>query len=117
MPAKVSKSTTARGLGHDHQKNRVRLLRNLVDGAPCWWCGKGMHKEPSRNWDGRTLNADHETSRRDGGKLANRLLHDTCNKQRGAGDRDHLRPAVTGVWPPVKNPGRFEWGVCEPVRV
>jgi hypothetical protein len=29
--------------------------------------------------------------------LADRLLHYTCNSQRGNGDRDRSRPAVTGV--------------------
>ncbi|EEI18046.1 hypothetical protein HMPREF0298_0162 [Corynebacterium lipophiloflavum DSM 44291] len=32
-------STTARGYGWRHQKQRDRLLYNHQDGTPCWWCG------------------------------------------------------------------------------
>lgn len=112
--AKAQRTTTARGLGWDHQRERARLFRDLRDGTPCYWCGKGMYHTPDRNWDGRTLNADHDKARAHGGTKASRLLHDTCNKQRGTGDRDHLRPAVTGIWPPVKHEARFDWGPCTP---
>jgi hypothetical protein len=54
-----------------------------------------MHAEPQHNWDREPLHADHTTARSKGGKHAERLLHATCNRQRGNGSRDHLRPAAT----------------------
>ncbi|GJJ23715.1 hypothetical protein [Mycolicibacterium mageritense] len=92
------KSTTQKGLGYDHQVHRDRLLLKHVDGKPCWWCGRKMFRDPSRNFDGKALNADHERSRAvygTAGNAANRLLHDTCNKQRQDGSRDDQRPALT----------------------
>lgn len=91
------KTTTERGLGWDHQKQRERLLRSHVDGSPCWWCAKPMHRDKARNWDGDTLAADHSHARAHGGTKADRLLHGRCNKQRQDGGNDHLRPAVTGT--------------------
>lgn len=55
-----------------------------------------MYREASRNFDEQVLHADHSVSRAHGGVLADRLLHGKCNKDRGDGSRDHLRPAVTG---------------------
>lgn len=81
MPAARKRSTTQRGLGHDHQKQRQRLLARLVDGTPCDWCGQPMTREME-------LDADHELARSRGGKKAGRLLHARCNRSRGAGDRD-----------------------------
>ncbi|TQR82819.1 hypothetical protein D8S82_30325 [Mycobacterium hodleri] len=93
---KPAKNTTARGLGWDHQENRRRLLNRHREGSPCWWCGRPMHRDAARNWDGLALHADHSRARARGGTTADRLLHDTCNKQRGDGTRDHLRPAASG---------------------
>lgn len=90
-------TTTQKGLGYDHQVHRDRLLLRHVDGSLCWWCARKMFREPTRNWDGKPLNADHERSRAlhgVAGNSANRLLHDTCNKQRGDGSRDDQRPAL-----------------------
>lgn len=81
MPSVKRKSTTQRGLGHDHQKQRERLLARLKDGDPCAWCGQPMTREME-------LDADHELARSKGGKRAGRLLHASCNRSRGAGDRD-----------------------------
>jgi hypothetical protein len=56
-----------------------------------------MYRDPKKNWDRKALHADHSKSRSRHGKTnnaANRLMHDTCNKQRGNGARDHLRPAL-----------------------
>ncbi|QXU53625.1 hypothetical protein [Rhodococcus sp. LW-XY12] len=101
----MSSSTTARGLGWDHQKTRERLLRNHVDGTPCWWCSLPMFRNRTNNWDhdptsndpaSGSLAADHSQARAHGGTQADRLLHGTCNKERQDGRRDHLRPAVTG---------------------
>lgn len=72
------------------------LLRH-VDGTPCWWDARPMYRDPKRNWDGKPLHADHSRTRAvhgTSGNQADRLMHDTCNKQRGDGSRDHLRPAL-----------------------
>lgn len=67
-----------------------------------------MWRDPTRNFDAAPLEADHSQSRkaqRAAGiavsalRKADRLLHHTCNRQRGDGSRDALRPAVTGAWP------------------
>lgn len=55
-----------------------------------------MYLEASRNWDGRGLQGDHTIARAVGGTVADRLLHGTCNGERGDGSRDSERPAVTG---------------------
>jgi hypothetical protein len=86
-----------RGLDHAHRTNRERLIHRHIDGTPCWWCGRPMYREAVKNWDAQALAADHSKSRaRHGiGKThADRLLHGICNKQRGDGSRDHLRPAL-----------------------
>lgn len=60
-----------------------------------------MFRDAARNHDGNVLAADHIQARARGGTHAGRLLHSKCNKERGAGDRDHLRPALTrkaGGW-------------------
>lgn len=98
MVAKSRKaSSTARGLGRVHQLHVAALFRALVDGALCWWCGKGMYHDPEQNWDKRKLRGDHSIPRAMGGTRADRLLHATCNEQRQDGRRDHLRPALTGT--------------------
>ena len=91
------KSTTARGLGHQHQQIRKRLIAAHVDGSPCWWCAGPMYRDPDRNFDNAVLEADHTLSRANGGQHADRLLHMTCNRQRQDGSRDHLRPALVGT--------------------
>lgn len=95
MPSTL-KSTTARGLGWEHQKRAAKLKRTHVDGTLCWWCDRPMFLEGARNWDQRSLAADHSHPRSMGGTHADRLMHDTCNKSRGDGSRDHSRPALGG---------------------
>ncbi|MEC4615808.1 hypothetical protein [Tsukamurella tyrosinosolvens] len=90
------KTTTARGLGWQHQQIRRRLIANHRDGTHCWWCNGPMYRDPARNFDGAALEADHSLARSHGGHRADRLLHMTCNRQRQDGSRDHLRPALTG---------------------
>lgn len=96
-----TKTTTQRGLGWRHRQDRDRLIRNHIDGTPCWWCNQPMHgdRNYTANWDNAKLEADHSTARSLGGKVADRLLHMTCNRQRGDGRRDHQRPAITGRQP------------------
>jgi hypothetical protein len=71
-------NTTARGYGWAHQKRRAQLLAALIDGTPCAHCGQPMHQ-----W--QKLDADHTTSRANGGGQADRLLHTSCNRSRKAG--------------------------------
>nr|WP_277834759.1 hypothetical protein [Rhodococcus sp. D2-41] len=92
----TGRTTTEKGLGWSHQKQRDRLLTRHVDGAPCWWCNQPMHRDPARNWDNEALAADHSVARAHGGTKADRLLHGRCNKKRGDGSRDTQRPALTG---------------------
>lgn len=81
-------TTTQRGLGWQHQRQRAALLRCHVDGTLCWWCGKPMYRS-------QELAADHSTARTHGShRLADRLLHRKCNEQRGDGRRDNERPAL-----------------------
>ena len=72
------KNTTAAGYGHNHQKHRDRLLYNLKDGEPCSYCGQPMYRDPSKNFDGAALEADHEQG--DKTRLAYRLIHRRCNR-------------------------------------
>jgi hypothetical protein len=87
-------TTKQRHLGWTHQQQRERLLRKHREGTRCWWCGKPMYRQAERNPDGRSLNADHSIARAHGGRKADRLLHDSCNKARGDGSRDDQRPAL-----------------------
>jgi hypothetical protein len=95
-------TTTERGLGWRHQQARERLLTRHNDGVACWWCDEPMYRS-------QDLDADHSRARSHGGVLADRLLHAGCNRARGDGSRDHLRPALTGQ--PVGAPAedRSRW--------
>ena len=53
-----------------------------------------MYRNPAHNPDERGLAADHTVTRASGGRRADRLLHSTCNEQRGDGTRDYQRPAI-----------------------
>lgn len=77
-------TTTARGLGWQHQKRRLELIESHNDGDPCYWCGLPMWKDATRNWDERATTP------------ADRLLHQWCNRKRGSGENDHRRPSLTG---------------------
>ncbi|MFE3059112.1 hypothetical protein [Nocardia sp. NPDC059239] len=89
------RTTTQKGLGWRHQQQRDALLARHRDGARCWWCDEPMYRDAARNVDGESLAADHSHARSQGGTKADRLLHGVCNKARGDGSRDHLRPALT----------------------
>ncbi|MBF6411214.1 hypothetical protein [Nocardia farcinica] len=93
------RTTTQRGLGWTHRQQVAGLKARHVDGTPCWWCDRPMYRDAGRNWDRRTLEGDHSKARSLGGTRADRLLHSTCNRERGDGRRDHMRPAITGRRP------------------
>ncbi|MBO0881924.1 MAG: hypothetical protein J2P17_16600 [Mycobacterium sp.] len=99
LVAPHKRTTTQRCLDGRHKAQVKHLKQHHTDGTPCWWCAQPMHLTPGLNWDGRTLQGDHSTPRSQGGRVADRLLHATCNNERGDGSRDHLRPALTGRKP------------------
>ncbi|MFE3081787.1 hypothetical protein ACFXG7_37485, partial [Nocardia tengchongensis] len=55
------------------------------------------------------LDADHSQPRSKGGMVADRLLHSGCNRERGDGSRDDLRPALTGQELPAGHGDRSAW--------
>lgn len=103
MPTPRKQTTTQKNLGWAHQQQVRRLFARHVDGTPCPCldlddCGPGcpcraaghglpMYRDPDRNVDGRTLQADHTVARSQGGTKADRLLLATCNGSRGDGNR------------------------------
>lgn len=87
-------STTHKGLDSRHRQQRKMLLGKLKDGEECWWCGRPMYRDKQKNFDGLPLAADHIKARVHGGRLAERLLHYSCNSSRGDGSRDYMRPVV-----------------------
>src|SRR5687767_14145805 len=109
MPSTNRKTTTERGLGWEHQKNRRRLIAKHIDGTPCPCgvgreCGKAcicraagralpMYRSAALNADGLPLQADHSIARAQGGMKADRLMLATCNASRGDGTRDADMPA------------------------
>lgn len=94
---RAKRTTNQRGYDYEHQTNRTRLLTRHTDGKRCWWCGHPMFKDAARNWDRKALHAEHSKSQAKHGigrTRADRLMHDTCNKQRGDGSRDDQRPVL-----------------------
>jgi 5-methylcytosine-specific restriction endonuclease McrA len=69
-------TTTERGLGYAHQRERKRLLP-LAYGKPCPLCGYVMLKE-------HKLDLDHSVPRVFGGKGPLRMCHRRCNRSAGA---------------------------------
>ena len=98
-----------KGLGHEHRKNRARMLRALVDGTPCWWCGLPMYRAAERNHDELPLHADHSHARANGGVKADRLLHDRCNKTRQDGSRDNTTARPTYISPDMPAGNAMDW--------
>lgn len=110
---KGTKTTTQRGYGHTHQKQRRKLLAQHKDGAPCPECGKPMYKTAAKNFDGAALEADHgpgnalKYADNKQATKATRLLHRTCNRSGGAWDKPRpARPVPKGQ----TKPGGFIWG-------
>ena len=100
---------TTRQKGLDWRQHRYAadtLKRHHKDGTLCDWCGRPMYRDPTRNWDynpqathlpNGSLAADHsKLSRSEAIRRGlpipkpDRLLHGTCNTQRGEGGNDHL---------------------------
>lgn len=105
---KRAKSTTERGYGWQHQKQRERLLRAHKDGTPCSHCGKPMYRDPDRNFDGAPLEAQHADALanhadKQRAPLASELMHRFCNRSLGDGTREVTPPGLTPA------PGGFDW--------
>ncbi|WP_276652447.1 hypothetical protein [Corynebacterium vitaeruminis] len=64
--------------GSEHKRNRDVLLYQLLPGTECEVCARPMYRDPTKNFDGAPLEADHENA--DTSKPANRLIHRTCNR-------------------------------------
>lgn len=101
-----AKTTTEKGLGWRHQQAVEHLKKRHRDGDLCDWCGRPMYLDRTKNWDHNPestsplsgqLQGDHsKMSRSEAIRLGvpipppDRLLHQTCNIQRGDGGNDHL---------------------------
>lgn len=69
--------TTRRGYDGEHKKARARELRNLREGEPCPFCGRGMFLD-------QDLDFDHIVPVALGGKEGpKRLSHAPCNRSAG----------------------------------
>lgn len=94
-----------KGLGGRHRQAVAAMKREHKDGDPCFWCGRPMWLDPTRNWDyipgsrkngNGVLQGDHVIPRSEyiakglPVPLPDRLLHGICNMQRGRGGNDHL---------------------------
>jgi hypothetical protein len=72
-------TTTGRGLGWAHQRERAADLTALVQGSPCPLCRRPMYHPQQR------LDLDHSVPRALGGGAApRRLTHTSCNRRAGA---------------------------------
>lgn len=114
-PRKGSKSrwprrgtTTARGLGADHQQERQRALATFPDGEPCARCQQhGIYHPLSRSAvrrsaDGKRLIAplldlDDFPGRAYGGLQVKRLSWRFCNRSAGARLGNQMR-GITRQW-------------------
>ena len=105
---KKLKSTTERGYGWKHQKQRERLMRAHRDGTPCSHCGKPMYRDPDKNFDGAELEAQHvdplaNYDNKLAAPLASELMHRFCNRSLHDGTREVTPPGQTPA------PGGFDW--------
>ena len=104
MPSKNRPSTTNRGYGATHVRQRKRLLYQLKDGTPCEVCGRPLYKDADKNFDGAPLEADHGPGsalkfKRGAEKrttLATRLLHRYCNRSGGAWESEQTARSTDG---------------------
>jgi 5-methylcytosine-specific restriction endonuclease McrA len=71
------RTTTERGLGYAHQKEREDKISAMVEGTPCPKCGYPMSKM-------QALELDHVIPRALGGiGGVTRLMHKKCNRSAG----------------------------------
>jgi 5-methylcytosine-specific restriction endonuclease McrA len=83
-------TTTQRGLGQPHVKDKARLLARHCDGDLCWRCGQPMY-----TW--QALDRDHVVDRAHGGTDGPAVLaHAHCNRSAGARMGNRMRRMGTG---------------------
>jgi hypothetical protein len=88
-------TTTQRGLGAPHVRDKKRLKALLRDGEPCWRCGQPMY-----SW--QDLDRDHIIDRARGGTQGPAVLaHASCNRSAGArlGNKMYPQRQRTGRLP------------------
>lgn len=84
--ARWTGTTTQRGLGNPHVRDKKRLKALLRDGDLCWRCGQPMYK-----W--QDLDRDHIIDRARGGTNGPAVLaHASCNRSAGARLGNRMRP-------------------------
>lgn len=81
-------TTTARGLGSEHQKMRAALLPKAY-GCPCPLCGRVMLQ-------GQALDLDHSLPRAFGGRVGDRITHARCNRGQGTAIKRQLQASGGG---------------------
>jgi hypothetical protein len=95
---RVLPSTTARGLGWEHQKLRAAALAALIEGTLCELCGRPMYRV-------QKLDLDQVMRRAVGGEGRRRMTPAGCNRSRdarwgtggvGAGIRSRGRSCLSG---------------------
>ena len=94
-----TKTTSERGLGHQHQERRRRLLAAHVEGTICPFFGIDP-KCPGPMYSDQDLDADHSTPR-DGGRVASvadRLAHRPCNTRAGQRMSVAIQQAAQCPW-------------------
>jgi hypothetical protein len=82
--ASMRLTTTQRGLGFPHQRDRKRQLAGLRDGQPCPRCGRPMYR-----W--QYLDLDDFPGRMFGGPQVKLLSHRYCNRAAGARMGNRIR--------------------------
>lgn len=100
MPNRDPRSTTQRGLGWSHQRERKAAMAVFADGSPCPFCGRPMFRWQRLHWD-------HSVPRVVGGNGPRRWAHGKCNEQAGArlGHRRGGRGTRQRVPPPSYDVG------------
>ena len=96
-----TKTRQQRGYGRRHEKQREKLMRNLKDGTPCPHCHRPLYKDPTKNFDGAPLEANHSNplanhTNKQAAPLADELLHRRCN--RSLGDYSRQTPRATSAF-------------------
>lgn len=78
-------STTAKGLGWEHQQARAAAIRTMRNGEPCPYCGLPMTSN-------QPLDFDHYPPRAIAGNhKQRRLTHRGCNRRAGQALGQQLR--------------------------
>ena len=96
-------TTTQRGVGHAHVKDKRAKMAALRDGIDrCPYCGWPM-------WRTQELELDHHPGRVFGGPQVTRLAHARCNRSAGAAMGNRLRGQR-------RDGRRRRWVAVQPLR-